>query len=74
MPFIDVKMFPGKTEEEKKVFAEKLIKFCAAELEKPEAAFSVAVADVQPEDWNSEVADKVSDEAIYAGTMYRKGE
>lgn len=71
MPFIDVKMFPGRDEEVKKAFAEKLIDSAAAELGAPKEAFSVAITDVKPEDWNAEVADKVDESSIKAGKMYR---
>lgn len=71
MPFIDVKMFPGRDEKVKKDFAEKLIESASAELGTPKEAFSVAITDVKPEDWNVEVADKVNESSIKAGKMYR---
>ena len=71
MPFIDVKMFPGRDEKVKKAFAEKLIDSASAELGTPKEAFSVAITEVKPEDWNAEVADKVDESSIAAGRMYR---
>ena len=71
MPHIDVKMFPGRSEEIKKNLAEKLRETAAKELGVDEAVLSVSVGDVEKDDWNKEVAENVPEEEILAGKMYR---
>ena len=71
MPHIDVKMFPGRSEEIKKNLAEKLRETAARELGVDEAVLSVSVGDVEKENWNKEVAESVLEEEIFAGKMYR---
>lgn len=71
MPHIDVKMFPGRSEEIKKNLAEKLRETAAKELGVDEAVLSVSVGDVEKENWNKEVAESVPEEEILAGKMYR---
>lgn len=71
MPHIDVKMFPGRSEEIKKNLAEKLRETAAKELGIDEAVLSVSVGDVEKENWNKEVAESVPEEEILAGKMYR---
>ena len=71
MPHIDVKMFPGRSEEIKKNLAEKLRETAAKELGVDEAVLSVSVGDVEKDDWNKEVAESVPEKEILAGKMYR---
>lgn len=71
MPHIDVKMFPGRDDEKKKALAEKIVELAMAELGVSREALSVAVMDVEKENWNADVADKVDASKILAGEIYR---
>jgi 4-oxalocrotonate tautomerase len=57
MPHIVVKLWPGKSEEQKARLAEKIVKDAVEILEKPEAAFSVAFEEVEQSDWKEQVYD-----------------
>ena len=70
MPHINVKMFPGRSDEQKKALADKL-RACAQEALGCSAdVLSVSVDDIAPETWNSEVGEKIPEEKIYSGEMY----
>lgn len=56
MPHIVVKMFPGRTADQKTELAEALAKTMMATLGVPESACSVAVEDVEKSEWMSAVA------------------
>lgn len=71
MPHIDVKMFPGRSNEIKKNLAEKLRETAAKELGVDEAVLSVSIEDVEKDTWNKDVADSIPEEEILAGEMYR---
>ena len=55
MPHIIVKLWTGKTEEQKKLLAEELAKTAMAVLNTKEASFSVSIEDVDREDWAEKV-------------------
>lgn len=57
MPNITVKMYPGRSEEEKKVLAEKLAETLLEVTGVPEAAVSVVIKDIPPEEWKREMAE-----------------
>lgn len=56
MPHIVVKMFPGRTPEQKTALAEALTKAMVDTLGTPESAISIAVEDVEKRDWMDTVA------------------
>lgn len=56
MPHIVVKMFPGRTPEQKTALAEALTKAMVESLGTPESAISIAVEDVEKRDWMDTVA------------------
>lgn len=56
MPHIVVKMFPGRTPEQKTVLAEALAKTLMDTLNSPESAVSVAIEDVAKDAWMDQVA------------------
>jgi 4-oxalocrotonate tautomerase len=56
MPHIVVKMFPGRTPEQKASLADALTKAMIANLGTPESAVSVAVEDIEKADWMDKVA------------------
>lgn len=70
MPHIVVKMFPGRTPEEKIALAEALSSAMMANLGVPESAISVAVEDVEKADWMAKVAKP--DIAGKASTIFKK--
>lgn len=70
MPHIIVKLWPGKSEEQKARLAEKIVKDLIAITESSETSISVAIEEVRPEDWT---------EAVYkpdilngSGKLYKK--
>lgn len=71
MPHIDIKLFPGRSDEMKKAAAEKIVEAAAAELGAPTSAFSVAFTDIEKDVWNETVADKVDDATLFAGEVFR---
>ena len=71
MPHINVKMFPGRDDEKKKDLADKLLQCAQEVLGCPAEALSVSVEDVAPEDWNRDVGEKIPEDKIYSGEMYK---
>jgi 4-oxalocrotonate tautomerase len=68
MPRVIVKLWPGKSEQQKTRLAEEITKDVMAVLNYGEESVSVAFEEVQPQDWAKEVyqADIVSNpEKIY---------
>lgn len=71
MPHIDVNLFPGRTEEQKQMLADKIVEDAIEILGAPREALSVAMHEVAPENWNEDIADKVDEKSIVTGKMYR---
>ena len=71
MPHIDIKLFPGRSDEMKKSAAEKIFEAAAAELGAPTSAFSVAFTDIEKDVWNETVADKIDEATLYAGKVFK---
>lgn len=55
MPHIDVKMFPGRTEEQKQEFAAKVVEAAQAIFGSSDASLSVSISEVEPAEWNAKV-------------------
>ncbi len=55
MPHIIIKLWKGKTEEQKKKLAEELTKTAMSVIGYDENSFSVAIEDVDPKDWAEKV-------------------
>ena len=55
MPHIIVKLYAGRSEEQKSQLAAELTRSVMATLKCGEASISVAIEDVQPENWTEEV-------------------
>lgn len=55
MPHIIVKLWPGKTERQKKELAARITKDVMSVLNYGEESVSVAVEEVQPQDWTEKV-------------------
>ena len=70
MPHVVVKLWPGKSEQQKQRLAEKLARDVMEVLNYGEESVSVAFEEIDPEDW----ADKVYKPDIVngAGKLYKK--
>jgi 4-oxalocrotonate tautomerase len=55
MPHVIVKLWPGKSEEQKNRLAERITKDVMAVLNYGEESVSVAIEEVKPEDWAEKV-------------------
>ena len=71
MPHIDIKLFPGRSDEMKKAAAAKIVEAAAQELAAPTSAFSVSFTDIEKDVWNETVADKIDDKSLFAGEVFR---
>ncbi len=65
MPHINIKMYPGRSEEVKAKLAKHTKEFMVKELEMDEKFISVSVEEIDKEKWQSEVMDKIKDEDLY---------
>ena len=72
MPHVEIKCYPGRTEEQKKLCAEKISEGIAETLGCKPASISIAVKEVPEDKWKSDVWDKsiVPDEKY----LYKKPE
>ena len=70
MPHVSVKLYPGRSEEQKKKLAEALAQDVAAIAGSGMDSISVAIEEVEPRDWKA----KVYDPEILGkpGTLYKK--
>ncbi len=71
MPHIDIKLFPGRSDEMKKAAAEKIVEAASAELGAPTSAFSVSFTDIEKDVWNETVADKIDEATLFVGKVFR---
>ena len=55
MPHIAVKMFPGRTEEQKREFAAKVVEAAKTILGSSDASLSVCISEVEPAEWDAKV-------------------
>ncbi len=58
MPHINIKCYPGRSEEQKKQLAEKITQDIVEIFGTKESSVSVAIEDVLPENWTSDVVEK----------------
>ena len=58
MPHVTIKCFPGRTEEQKKLCAEKISEIIAETLGCKLTSVSVAIKDIPEKSWKEEVWDK----------------
>ena len=70
MPYIDIKCYPGRTEEQKKRLADKIAEDVAEIFETKPESVSVAIEDVQQEDWKEQVWDR--EIAPKRGRLYKE--
>jgi 4-oxalocrotonate tautomerase len=57
MPHVIVKLFPGKTEEQKKNLAAEITKAIVNTLNKPESSVSIAMEEIPEKEWMKKVYD-----------------
>ncbi len=55
MPHVIVKLWPGRSEEQKKKLAEEVTKALMSTLNSREESISVAIEEVNSQDWNEQV-------------------
>lgn len=55
MPHISVKLYPGRSEQQKAQLAEQIAKDVVSLLNCSEASVSVAIEEIKPEDWPEQV-------------------
>ena len=72
MPHVEIKCYPGRTEEQKKICAEKIAQDIVETLGCDITHVSVAIKDIERSDWKEQVWDKsiVPDEKY----LYKKPE
>ena len=70
MPHIDIKCYSGRTEEQKKRLADKIAEDVAEIFETKPESVSVAIEDVQQEDWKEQVWDR--EIAPKRGRLYKE--
>ncbi|MDO5561104.1 MAG: tautomerase family protein [Oscillospiraceae bacterium] len=58
MPHIEIKCFPGRSEEQKKLLAQKVAQDTAEILNSKISSVSVVIKDVEEDNWKEEVWDK----------------
>lgn len=55
MPHISIKLYPGRSEQQKVRLAEQIVKDVISLLESSEDSISVAIKQINPEDWVEKV-------------------
>lgn len=73
MPHIEISLYPGRTEDQKYECARKIAEDVAAIMGAKISSVSVAIKDVTPDDWKSEVWDKKivgNDDILYKKPGY----
>jgi 4-oxalocrotonate tautomerase len=70
MPHVIVKLYPGRTEEQKKRLADEIVRDVVAIAKCAEKSVSVAIEEVHPDDWTEKVYRP--DILDKAHTLYRE--
>jgi len=55
MPHVIVKLYPGRSEEQKTRLAQEIVKVVVAVAKSEEKSVSVAIEEIRPEDWAEKV-------------------
>ena len=63
-------MYPGRSEELKKEIAVKTRDFLAREMGMEEKFFSVSVEDIEKDQWQEEVVDKIAKDDLYVESNF----
>jgi len=72
MPHVDIRMFSGRTDEQKKKVADAVVEAMMDSLGCERSHLSVAIHDVDPDKWNEEVKKTVDASKVYAGEVFEK--
>ena len=72
MPHVEIKCYPGRTEEQKKLCAEKVAQSLTDTLGCPPSSITVAIKEIPQELWKTEVWDVSI--APEVDTLYKKPE
>ncbi|MBE9909302.1 tautomerase family protein [Enterococcus casseliflavus] len=59
MPHIHIQMYPGRDQATKERIAETMQRVLAEEMHSDKKYFSVSIEDVLPENWKSQVEDRI---------------
>lgn len=70
MPHIIIKMYPGRTEETKKDIARKTRDFLMKEMKMDAKYFSVSIEEIEKENWQNKVIDKIDAKNLYIGSDF----
>jgi 4-oxalocrotonate tautomerase len=70
MPHVIVKLYPGRTEEQKKRLVDEIVRDVVAIAKCAEKSVSVSIEEVHPDDWNEKVY--APDILNGTGTLYKK--
>lgn len=76
MPHVNIKCYPGRTEEQKRLLAERITKDVVEIFQTNPDSVSVAIQDVSQEEWDEEVWDKEIEpqkEFLYKEPGYTRG-
>lgn len=65
MPHVSVKLYPGRTEEIKQEFANKLQDFVVKELGCDPKVVSVSFKEIEADKWKDVIGDEIAGEEIY---------
>ncbi|MEO2002908.1 MAG: tautomerase family protein [Candidatus Poribacteria bacterium] len=57
MPHVNVRMYPGRTDDQKRALTAKIIEAFDAALDIPPEWLTVAIEEVAPEDWHADVVE-----------------
>ena len=58
MPHVDIKCFPGRSDEQKKLCADRIAEVIAETLGCETSSVSVAIKDIPKDDWKEQVWDR----------------
>lgn len=76
MPHVSIKCYPGRTEEQKRLLAERITNDVVEIFQTPPDSVSVAIQDVSRDEWDEEVWDKEIEpqkEFLYKEPGYTRG-
>ncbi|MGC4018694.1 MAG: tautomerase family protein [Muricomes sp.] len=65
MPHISIKLYPGRTEEVKQELALKTQKFLSETMNLDPNVFSVAIEEIEKENWDKEVVQNIKEDTLY---------
>ncbi|MBT3269062.1 4-oxalocrotonate tautomerase [Candidatus Poribacteria bacterium] len=73
MPHVNVRMYPGRTEEQKRALTAKIIEAFGEAMDIPSKWLTVAIEEVEPDDWKADVVGpeiRAKEEFLYKEPEY----